>query len=106
MRELGEEQWKLISTHFEGKSCPIAGRTPKQIKDHYQNYLKTDLNRNDWTLEEDLELIRLINLHGKNWKAIEEGLTGRSKNQIKNRFFGKITRLNNKKRSLADMEIL
>jgi hypothetical protein len=77
----------------------FSGRTPKQIKDHYQNYLKDDSNRNDWTLEEDVELVRLLNTYGKNWKLIEEGLTGRSRNQIKSRFFGKITRINNKKLS-------
>lgn len=53
-------------------------------------------------MEEDLLLIALINRYGKNWKEIEEQLVGRSRNQIKNRFFGKICRLNARK--IAQME--
>lgn len=44
-----------------------------------------------------MELIRLINKHGKNWKLIEDEFIGRSRCQIKNRYFGKITRMNRKK---------
>jgi myb proto-oncogene protein len=74
------------------------GRTIKQIRDHYENNLKPDVNRNEWTLEEDLLLIDLVNKFGRNWKEIEDRLRGRSRNQIKNRFFGKICRLNSKKK--------
>lgn len=35
------------------------------------NYLKPDLLKSEWTIEEDLELIRLINFYGKDWKIIE-----------------------------------
>ena len=64
----------FYSVHFYN----ILGRTHKQIKDHYFNYLKVDYNRADWTLEEDLQLIKLINLLGKNWKVVEEQLIGRT----------------------------
>lgn len=70
------------------------------MRDHYVNYLKPEISKGEWTLEEDVELVRLFNLHGKDWRAIEQSLPGRSRNQIKNRFFGKITRLNNKKLTL------
>lgn len=48
-------------------------------------------------MEEDVELVRLINVFGKDWKAIEANFSGRSRSQIKNRYFGKIHRLNQKK---------
>jgi hypothetical protein len=67
------------------------------LKEHYTNYLKPELIKSEWTLEEDLELIRLINIHGKNWKMVESEFIGRSRSQIKNRFFGKISRMNKKK---------
>lgn len=44
-----------------------------------------------------MELITLLNCNGKNWKVIEEGLPGRSLNQIKNRYYGRIKKLNDKK---------
>ena len=53
--------------------------------------------KSEWTLDEDVELVRLINLYGKDWKTIEANFSGRSRSQIKNRYFGKIHRLNQKK---------
>jgi len=38
-------------------------------------------------------------MHGKDWSKIEQGIRGRSRNQIKNRYFGKLTRMNKKKLS-------
>jgi hypothetical protein len=48
----------------------FSGRISRQAKDHYHNYLKEDSNRNEWTLEEDVELIRLLKTHRKNYKLI------------------------------------
>ena len=50
-------------------------------------------------MDEDMLLIGLVNTFGKNWKEIEDRLPGRGRNQIKNRFFGKICRLNARKRA-------
>jgi hypothetical protein len=33
------------------------GRTHKQIKEHYLNYLRPEINKDKWTLEEDLKLV-------------------------------------------------
>ena len=75
----------------------MADRTPKQVKDHYIDYLKFDISRDRWTLEEDVKLVELLNVHGRNWKNIEDELNGRTQNQIKNRFFGRIKKLQDKK---------
>lgn len=48
-------------------------------------------------MEEDMRLVELLNLHGRNWRLIEETMEGRTQNQIKNRFFGRIKKLNDKK---------
>jgi hypothetical protein len=47
-------------------------------------------------------LIALVNKYSKNWKEIEDRMPGRCRNQIKNRFFGKIYRLNQKKLTQMD----
>lgn len=75
-----------------------ADRNHKQLKDHYENYLRPNLSKEEWTLEEDLELIELFNTYGKDWKLIQKKMFRRSRNQIKNRFFGKILRLEAKKK--------
>ena len=45
-------------------------RTAKQLKDHYINYLRPDINKEKWTLEDDLLLIELLKKYGKNWNLI------------------------------------
>jgi hypothetical protein len=47
-------------------------------------------------------LIALINQHGKNWRVIEQGMPGRSRNQLKNRFFGRIKRIHARKIAEGD----
>lgn len=49
-------------------------------------------------MEEDLLLIDLFNTYGKDWKLIQTKMFKRSRNQIKNRFFGRILRLEAKKK--------
>lgn len=51
----------------------------------------------EWTVEEDLLLVNLLNKYGKNWKLIEQYMPNRSKNQLKNRYFGRIKRINSRK---------
>lgn len=65
-------------------------RTAKQVKDHYVNYLRPDINKDPWTLEDDLLLIELLRSYGKNWKLIEDRMGGRTQNQIKNRYFRRL----------------
>jgi len=32
-------------------------RTHKQVKEHYMNYLRPSIKKDDWSLEEDLKLV-------------------------------------------------
>ena len=61
------------------------------------NYLRPEIKRDDWTLQEDLLLVNLLNAHGKNWKILEDTLQNRTQNQIKNRYFGRLKRISDKK---------
>ena len=49
-----------------GKNQPIISKyivylciekTPKQIEEHYNNYLRPDINKDPWTYEEDVLLM-------------------------------------------------
>ena len=61
------------------------------------NYLKPDVCKTDWSLDEDVQLTELLNTYGTNWKIIEQKLKGRTQNQIKNRYFGRLKKLHEKK---------
>ena len=66
------------------------------------NYLRPEIKKDDWTLEEDLKLIDFLNRYGKNWKLIEKNFEGRTQNQIKNRYFGRLKKLSEKKGVLKE----
>ena len=76
----------------------MIGRTPKQIEDHYTNFLRPDINKGAWNLEEDLLLIKLLKQVGKDWDELERRFSGRTQNQLKNRYFGRLKRLDDKKK--------
>ena len=62
------------------------------------NYLRPEINREPWGLDDDLLLIKLLKNYGKNWNLIESHMNGRTQNQIKNRYFRRLKILDEKKR--------
>jgi len=64
----------------------IGGRTGKQVRDRYTNYLRPGINSNSWSTEEDEKFISLYFQFGNKWCQIAKFLPGRSECQVKNRF--------------------
>src|SRR5210317_799374 len=69
-------------------SSRLPGRTGKQIRDRWNNYLNPSINHSAWTSDEDLRLWHAHKELGAKWTAIgtEKFHTTRSENQVKNRF--------------------
>jgi hypothetical protein len=75
--------WRLVATR-------LPGRSPKQVRDRWRNYLDphlVDPVEQPWTPEEDLKIEQLRQQHGNSWKVIASHLPGRSENVVKNRFY-------------------
>jgi hypothetical protein len=104
VEELGREDWKAIALNFPSTIDGNLDRNYKQLKDHYDNYLRPNLTTKEWTLAEDLLLIDLVNEHGLDWKVVQKRLPLRSRNQIKNRLFGRILRIHEKKAERGDLQ--
>lgn len=65
----------------------LSNRTGKQVRDRFLNSLQSDLRSDQWTPEEDDQLIMLYCEHGKKWCKIASHMPGRSEMLVKNRFY-------------------
>ena len=64
----------------------LPGRTTKQCRDRYSNYLSPSITNLPWTQEEDQLLREKVDEFGKKWVYISQFFDGRSGNNLKNRW--------------------
>ena len=76
---LGTKKWPLIAKF-------VRGRTAKQCRDRYMNYLKPGLSNIEWTQKEDDLLLELYLKHGPKWSTICRYFKNRNQVSLKNRF--------------------
>lgn len=75
----GMSNWSLIA-----ESVP--GRSGKQCRERWINQLCPNLNKDNWTAQEDAILVQQQMLQGNAWSKIAQFLPGRSSNNVKNRW--------------------
>lgn len=75
----GTKQWNIIAQFIEG-------RTPKQCRDRYCNYLFPGIFNGEWSTEEDELLMELYKKYGPRWTTLQRSFPYRSANTIKNRW--------------------
>ena len=76
----GPKKWNTIA-----KALP--GRTSRQCRDRFMNYLNGSLVNGPWTTQEDDLLIQKYNECGPQWTVIKRYFMGRSSNNVKNRWY-------------------
>ena len=76
----GTRHWDLVAQFMEG-------RTAKQCRDRYSNYLIPGFFQGEWSDEEDSLLIKLYKENGPKWSIIQKSIPNRSANNIKNRWY-------------------
>lgn len=82
----GDRAWDKISSELSKISNNIIQKTPRQLRDRYVNYLNPNINKAEWTLEEDQCLIHNFMLSQPHFKSMRQFFPGRSEVAIKNRF--------------------
>ena len=75
----GMSNWTMVASE-------VSGRTGKQCRERWTNQLCPELNKDNWTQQEDEILIKQQRIHGNFWSKISRFLPGRSSNAIKNRW--------------------
>eukprot|EP01036_Dinobryon_divergens_P025823 gene25823-34411_t len=61
-------------------------RTGKQCRERYNNHLRPEIKKGEWSEDEDQILLSMNELYGNKWTLIAQYLPGRSDNSIKNRW--------------------
>jgi hypothetical protein len=80
VERLGTKSWDEIAQYLPDRSA-------RQCRNRYKNYLLDSLMTDPWTPEEDAILIRKFHQIGPKWVEIGKLLSGRSGNNVKNRWY-------------------
>lgn len=79
VKSLGSLDWELISQNMKG-------RTPRQCRDRWNNYLRPTLNNKPYSEEEDKKLMDLFQKFGPKWAKIAVHFHSRSSNSLRNHY--------------------
>jgi len=74
----------------------VPGRTARQCRERWVNYLAPDVCQLPWSAEEDQQLLEFIEKNGKKWSQMLPLFPSRSYSNVKNRWYSV---LKNQKRS-------
>jgi hypothetical protein len=77
--QFGDNNWKLIAHEMRGRS-------PRQCRERYKNYLSPDLSTRPWTESEDELLREKYSVLGPRWAKMTPAFAGRSDVALKNRW--------------------
>lgn len=79
VEQIGCQKWKNIAKH-------MPGRTGRQCRDRYQNYLVPGFFNGHWSKDEDVLLLKLYKEYGSKWSQMTKFFNSRNSNSLKNRW--------------------
>ena len=86
-------EWKQISFELYWKSECRFYRHFQECREMWYNHIDRNVNRGQWTLEEDIKLLQEAEIFQRKWASIFEEFEGkRTQHMIKNRYNSLIQR--------------
>lgn len=79
VKKNGTRQWQYIASLMNGRSA-------RQCRDRYVNYLVPGFFNGQWSNDEDELLLELYKTNGPKWSVIQKYFPNRSSNSLKNRW--------------------
>lgn len=87
----GIKKWSLIAKKLR-EDFGVPGRSGKQCRERWRNYLDPMLSRSQITPEEEQKIFLGQRKYGNKWSEISKLLPGRRDNVIKNHFYSTLRR--------------
>ena len=105
----GHEEKSTRSSRARTRSWSIVAaklptRTGKQCRERWHNHLDKAIDKGEWTIEEDKLLLEAHKSKGNRWAEIAKMISGRTDNQIKNRWNSALRRELRKLNRLANKQ--
>jgi hypothetical protein len=69
----------------------LPGRSPRQCRERWGEYLNPEIRVEPWTDEEDELLLRQVEASGHRWTVIAMAFANRSANDVKNRWYSHVS---------------
>lgn len=95
--QFGAKRWRMIAQH-------MPGRTGRQCRDRYCNYLSPDFYNDKWTPEEDALLLEKHGEFGSHWTKLAVFFPGKTANNIKNRWNYSVSRMKDRHEVLEELQ--